>query len=116
MRSSRYGRPRAARRMLFTRRDGQILSYVLKMGPVRRDHLQRLFFTPGAASRCQRRLTLLYQNRYLDKLAGQPVNAPDVYFISRRCTRASTTSRLTWERRRWRAGSVPPVGSPTVSW
>jgi hypothetical protein len=61
---------------------------LFEMGPLRREHIQALLFTPGGASRAQVRLTRLYQNKYIDKLPGRPMNSPDVYFVSRRCWRA----------------------------
>jgi hypothetical protein len=87
MKLSRYDRPRKATRMQFTERDGQVVTDLLQIGPLRADHIQQLRFTKGGASRCQRRLTLLYRNRYIDKLPDQPVNAPDTYFISRNCSK-----------------------------
>lgn len=85
MKLSRYERPRKATKMIFMDRDGEVLADLLQIGPLRRDQIQELRFSKGGASRCQRRLTLLWRNRYIDKLPDQPVNAPDVYFISRSC-------------------------------
>lgn len=87
MKASRYDRPRRASRMIFTGRDGEIGASLLKMGPLRRDHIQPLHFTQGGASLCQRRLTLLYRNRYIDKLSDRAPNEPDIHFISRNCSK-----------------------------
>ncbi len=70
--------------MALTERDRAIVRWVFANRLATREQVQRLFFGPAARSRCQRRLTLLYRNRYLDRLPGRAVNAPDVYYLSRR--------------------------------
>ena len=70
-----------------TVRDRQIVQWVSVSRLATRVQLQQMFFSAGARSRCQRRLTLLYRNRYLDKLPGRLVNEPDVYHVSGRCVR-----------------------------
>lgn len=72
--------------MLLTERDKEIVRWISTVGVSTRDQVQKLFFAPGSRSRCQRRLTLLYRNRYLDRLAGRGPTTPDVYCLTRRCT------------------------------
>lgn len=74
-------------RMVLTARDQQLVKWVYDAPLATREQLQRLFFTPAGRSLAQRRLTLLYRNRYLDKLPGRAVNALDVYRLSRRAFR-----------------------------
>jgi hypothetical protein len=76
-----------AEAMLVTERDVEVVQWVYRMRMATRAQLQRLLFSAGGRSRCQDRLTKLYRNRYLDKLPDQPLNAPDVYYLSRRATR-----------------------------
>jgi len=46
----------------------------------------RLFTAETTPFCCQRRLSLLFGNRYLDKLPRRGATLPDVYCLSRRCT------------------------------
>jgi hypothetical protein len=65
-------------------RDCEMVSWVYEADCATREQLTRLFFSAGARSRCQTRLTLLYRNRYLDRIEGRLPNQPDVYVVSRR--------------------------------
>lgn len=67
-----------------TDRDRQIVDLVFRYRAVRDDHVQVALFSPGAASRCQFRLTQLVRNGYLDRLPRRNVNEPAVYLLSRR--------------------------------
>lgn len=79
--------PPRSERMQLTDRDRAVVRWVFEAQVSTREQLQRLFFTAAGRSLAQRRLTLLYRNRYLDKLARRPVNAPDIYYVSRRASR-----------------------------
>lgn len=76
-------RPPRAESMLLMGRDQEVVEWVHQARVATREQVQRLFFTARGRSRAQRRLTLLYRNRFLDKLPDPPLNEPDVYFISR---------------------------------
>jgi Replication-relaxation len=67
-----------------TERDRQLIELVFQCRALCDDHVQVALFSPGAASRCQRRLTLLYQHRYLDRLPRRAVNDRAVYLLTRR--------------------------------
>lgn len=69
-----------------TARDIEIVQLVHRYGAVRADQVQRVLFSPGAASRCQLRLTYLVQARYLDRLLRLRVNDPAIYVLTRRST------------------------------
>lgn len=71
-------------RMLVTERDRAIVEWVHEAGVSTREQIQRLLFSAGGRSRCQRRLTLLYRRRFLDRLPNRYPNVPDVYYLSRR--------------------------------
>jgi len=71
-------------RMVLTERDKKIVAWVNTTGVTTRQQVQTLLFDPGSRSRCQRRLTLLFRNRYLDRLARRGAAVPDVYCLSRR--------------------------------
>lgn len=73
--------------MAFVQRDLGIVDWVYTAQLASREQMQQLFFTNGGRSRCQRRLTLLYRNRFIDKLPDRPVNTPDIYYISRQSVR-----------------------------
>jgi len=75
------------RRMVLTDRDQRTVMWINEVGVATREHVQETFFGPGGRSRCQQRLTLLFRQRYLDRLPGRTPNAPDIYCISRRSTK-----------------------------
>ena len=97
-RAKRWERPTAAAAMQLTPRDEEIVRTVWRLRFVTCDQVNDLFFTEGARSNCQRRLTLLFQNGYLAKLC-RAVNEPDVYFLGReareglKLLRSRTTSQ-----------------------
>lgn len=67
--------------MRVTPRDtGQLLPTVANLGHCTVDQLCDSLATPGARSRLQRRLTLLYQHRWVDKIISGPTSK-DIYFI-----------------------------------
>ena len=74
------------KRMMLTARDQNIVRWINDVGVSTREQVQALFFGRGSRSRCQRRLTLLFSNWYLDKLPRRRATLPDVYYLSRRCT------------------------------
>ncbi len=47
------------------------------------DQISDLFFGGGARSNCQRRLTMLHEHGFLDKLRPRRVNESDVYCLTR---------------------------------
>ena len=65
-------------------RDRQVVRWVYEAEATTREQVQRLLFSSGGRSRCQERLSLLVQNRYLDRLEGRQPNQPDVYVVGRR--------------------------------
>ena len=71
-----------------TTRDREIVSWVFIAGLTTRLQIQALLFSPGARSRCQQRLTMLYRHHFLDRLPDRPRTAADVYYISKRSTNA----------------------------
>jgi hypothetical protein len=73
--------------MELTDRDREIVRWVYAARLATREQVQRLFFAAGSRSLCQRRLTLLWRNRYLDRLPVRSLIDPDVYYISRRATK-----------------------------
>ncbi len=75
------------RAMVLTARDADVVRWVYDAGVTTREHIQRLFFTSGGRTRCQQRLSLLFQHRFLDRLEGRPASMPDVYLVSRRAFR-----------------------------
>ena len=76
-----------AGQQVLTERDVQIVQWVYGARLATRDQIQRLFFTAAGKSRCQERLTALFQHRYLDRLPNRFANEPGVYLISRHATR-----------------------------
>lgn len=70
--------------MRLTQRDRQIVDLVQRAKALREDQIRIALFSEGAASRCQRRLTLLVRNHYLDRLPRKNVNEPAIYILSRR--------------------------------
>ncbi len=78
--------PPRAEPMLLTERDQRIVHWIHGAELATREHVQQLFFRHGSRSLCQRRLTLLYRNRYIEKLPNRALSAPDVYRVSRHCT------------------------------
>jgi hypothetical protein len=104
----RFQADRKRRGVFFlTERDREMVRWVSLVGMSTREQLQRLFFGPGSRSRCQHRLTLLYRNRYLDRMAGRLVNMPDVYCLSRRSYNGTRLLRAD--------GSNEPVRLPHLS-
>ncbi len=70
--------------MQLTERDRQVVQLVARAGALRGDQIQTAYFSLRPDdSRCQRRLTLLVQHRFLDRLPRQ-ANEPAIYIISRR--------------------------------
>jgi hypothetical protein len=65
-RISRYQRTSLAPRMRLTERDKQVVCAVYEHRLLRRDQIERLFFTQ--ASTCNQRLMRLYQHGYLDRI------------------------------------------------
>ena len=53
--------------MTLTDRDEEIIQWVAQLRFASQDQIQRLLFSPAAASACKRRLSLLYHNGYLDR-------------------------------------------------
>ena len=77
---------RASQPMQLTERDRQVVQLVACAGALRGDQIQTAYFSLRPDdSRCQRRLTLLVQQRFLDRLPRQ-ANEPAIYVISRRST------------------------------
>lgn len=67
--------------MRVTSRDtGQLLPTVANLGHCTVDQLCDALASPGARSRLQRRLTLLYQHRWVDKIVSGPTSK-DIYSI-----------------------------------
>lgn len=85
-RTSRYRRRAGVKRPGTTRVD-EILLTVHRYRMVDREIVQRLHFTPRGRSAAQRALTNLWWSGYLDKLPDRPINAPDVYVLSRKAAR-----------------------------
>lgn len=84
-RASAFSRKKKRNRAFIpTARDREIVRWVSLVGVTTREQVQKLLFGPGSRSRCQHRLTALYRNRYLDRLADRAANMPDVYHLSRR--------------------------------
>jgi hypothetical protein len=73
--------------MWLTARDVEVVRWVYEARVTTREQVQRLFFTGGGRTRCQHRLALLLDHRYVDRLEGRPKSAPDVFFISRHAVR-----------------------------
>src|SRR5579871_3819722 len=73
--------------MRLTARDLAVVRWIYQAKLATREQIQALFFSVAGRSRCQRRLTLLYRNRFIDKVPNRPLTASDVYYISRRATK-----------------------------
>lgn len=82
-RKGRWERDSGNTRMAVTVRDEAIVTAVAGLRYVTLDHIRDLFFSAGARSNCQRRLTLLYNGGFIDKLKGRAASEPDVYCLSR---------------------------------
>ena len=98
--------------MRLTSRDIAILELVSRCRALRADHIQIALFTPGGASRTQRRLTLLVRNHYLDRLPRRSVNEQAVYLLTRRSVQGNRIIRATqgdavFRRHMTRLGSLP---------
>ena len=104
----RYSRSDKPPRFVVTERDTLILGDILRMRYLDREQVQRLHFSPGSASACKRRLTLLYHGRYVDRMLVQettPGGSPRaLYCLDRRgaqllaALQGSSISRLDWRR------------------
>ncbi|MBI2912842.1 MAG: replication-relaxation family protein [Chloroflexi bacterium] len=81
--------------MVLTDRDREIVRWVAEVGVATREHVQAMFFGPGGRSRCQHRLALLFQHRYLDRLPRRVPNAHDTYHLSRRSVNGLRLLRAT---------------------
>ncbi len=81
--------------MVLTGRDREIVGWVAAVGIATREHVQAMFFGPGGRSRCQHRLMLLCQHRYLDRLPGRAPNDPDSYRVSQRSVNGLRLLRVT---------------------
>src|SRR6185312_12492071 len=64
-----------------TPRDRAMLTAVALYRRLNMEQLIRLFFTPGSASNCRKRLSLLHHSGYLHRLAV-PLS-PHVFFLDR---------------------------------
>lgn len=86
-RLSRFVRSDDPPPMQLTDRDLSILQYVGDYRLLTREQIQRLVFTPTSVTACKRRLTLLYHNRFLGRLALPLRNAYGsaraVYYLER---------------------------------
>ncbi len=88
--------------MRLTNRDCDIIDLVLHTRALTDDQLRQALFPPGAASRCQLRLTLLYRNQYLDRLPRKSVNEPAVYLLTRRSVKGNRLMRERWGEQEFR--------------
>jgi hypothetical protein len=70
--------------LTLTDRDRAIVRWVADVGVATREQVQAMWFTSGGRSRCQERLTKLFRHRFVDRVAGRRLNAPDIYYLSRR--------------------------------
>jgi len=82
--------------MRLTDRDRAIIELVARARALRDDQIQMALFSANSTSRCQRRLTLLVRNRYLDRLPGRSVSEPAVYVLTRRSTAGNRFVRAQW--------------------
>ena len=89
-------RSKRAPKLRLTRRDEQIVELVFRCRALRADQIQTALFTPGNASGCQRRITLLQRNGYLDCLPRASVNEPAVYLLTRRSVKGNRLLRSRW--------------------
>jgi hypothetical protein len=95
------GRSRTKRQVMReTLRRHQIVDLVFRMWALRGDQIKAVLYTKGGDSRCQRDLTLLVRNGWLDRLPRLSVNEPAVYLLTRR---SAVGNRLMKER----YGEVP---------
>lgn len=90
------GSTRRSPSMRLTDRDCQIIDLILRARALYDRQIQTALFSPGGASRCQRRLTLLYRYHFLDRLPQRAVNEPAVYLLSRRSLRGKRLLRARW--------------------
>lgn len=96
-------RPRPLRSaMRLTERDRHINDLVLHARALTDDQVRVALFPPGAASRCQLRLTLLYRNHFLDRLPRKSVNEPAVYLLTRRSVNGNRLMRERWGEQEFR--------------
>ncbi len=82
--------------MDLTPRDIQIVDLVFRMRALQDRHIQVALFSAGAASRLQRRLTLLVANRFLSRLPRSYVNEPAVYLLDRQSVEGNRLLRNKW--------------------
>lgn len=71
-------------RLVLTERDCSIIRWIYEVRATTREQIQQVFFGPGGRSRCQHRLMLLVENRYVDRLPRRSASDPDVFYLSRR--------------------------------
>ena len=71
-------------RLVLTERDYSIIRWIYEVRATTREQIQQMFFGPGGRSRCQHRLMLLVENRYVDRLPRRSASNPDVFYLSRR--------------------------------
>jgi hypothetical protein len=69
-----------------TNRDIQIVELVSQLRALIDHQIQTALFSARAASRCQRRLTLLVRHHYLDRLPRRRATDPAIYRLTRRST------------------------------
>jgi hypothetical protein len=97
-----------------TARDVEVVQAVWQLRMCTANQICDLLFSAGGRSRCQRRLTLLYQHRFIEKLPGRAPSSPDVYSVGReavqglRLLRAASASRDLLRRTR-RVGQLEHV-------
>jgi len=87
-RKDRWKRRLVAPGFRLTERDKRIVRSVAEMKYLTCNQVCELYFASGARSNCQRRLTLLTEHRYVDKLPDRGQNEPDVYCVNRKATKA----------------------------
>jgi hypothetical protein len=75
--------------MQVTARDEAIVRLVVELGFATKTQVADVLFGSTTSSNCQRRLTLLVRNGYLDKLPGRGASEPDVYRVTKRTTKGS---------------------------
>jgi hypothetical protein len=72
------------KRFVPTERDREIVKWIAEVQVAKREHVQAVFFGPGGRARCQDRLKVLSENKYLDRLPRRAPTDPFVYYVSRR--------------------------------
>ncbi len=82
-RKARCERRAGAAPMRVTPRDEEMVRAIWQMRFATCNQICTLLFSGAARSNCQRRLTLLFDHGYIDKVPARAVNSADVYRISR---------------------------------